>query len=110
MAYSPNSVNIKDQKATIQRIITDNYTVIPNAEVSHIRWLTKEAALKRASSIAVEFTDPEIANAIIYAALAWEGRIHQCQLYDRACRVKQYIRCYNYGHIGTLRFFYYTFL
>ncbi|OKL55294.1 hypothetical protein UA08_09424 [Talaromyces atroroseus] len=96
-----NSINIKDQKATIQRIIADNYTVIPNAEISHIGWLTKEATLKRASSIVVEFTDPEIANAIIYAGMAWEGRIHQCQLYDRACRVKQCFRCYNYGHIGT---------
>jgi hypothetical protein len=96
-----NSINIKDQKATIQRIIADNYTVIPNAQISHIGWLTKEAATKRASSIVVEFTDPETANAIIYAGMAWEGRIHQCQLYDRACRVKQCFRCYNYGHIGT---------
>jgi hypothetical protein len=96
-----NSINIKDQKATIQRILADNYTVIPGAEISHIGWLTKEATLKRASSIVVEFTDPEMANAIIYAGMAWEGQIHQCQLYDRACRVKQCFRCYNYGHIGT---------
>jgi hypothetical protein len=96
-----NSINIKDQKATIQRILAGNYTVIPSTEISHIGWLTKEATLKRASSIVVDFTDPEMANAIIYAGMAWEGQIHQCQLYDRACRVKQCFRCYNYGHIGT---------
>lgn len=33
--------------------------------------------------------------------MVWDGQIHQCQLYDRACRVKQCFRCYNYGHIGT---------
>jgi hypothetical protein len=73
-----NSINIKDQKATIHQIIADNYTVIPNADISHIGWLTKEAALKRASSVVVEFADPEMANAIIYAGMAWEGQIHQC--------------------------------
>ncbi|KAK9445095.1 hypothetical protein VB005_01558 [Metarhizium brunneum] len=98
---STSSINIKDQKATIQQMLADNYTVIPDAKISYIGWLTKEAASKRASSIVVEFTEPEMANAIIYAGMAWDGRIHQCQLYDRACRVKQCFRCYNYGHIGT---------
>lgn len=82
-------------------MLADNYTVIPNAKIAYIGWLTKDATLKRASSIVVEFTDPEMANAIIYAGMAWDGQIHQCQLYDRACRVKQCFRCYNYGHIGT---------
>ncbi len=98
---STGSINTKDQKATIQQMLADNYTVVPNAEIAYIGWLTKEATLKRASSIVVEFTEPEMANAIIYAGMAWEGQIHQCQLYDRACRVKQCFRCYNYGHIGT---------
>ncbi|QKX57721.1 uncharacterized protein TRUGW13939_04840 [Talaromyces rugulosus] len=96
-----NSINIKDQTATIQQILADNYTVIPTAEISYVGWLTKEATLKRASSIVLEFTDPEMANAIIYAGLVWDGQVHQCQLYDRACRVKQCFRCHNYGHIGT---------
>ncbi|OWT43401.1 hypothetical protein VFPPC_18544 [Pochonia chlamydosporia 170] len=96
-----NSINIKDQKATIQQMLADNYTVIPNAKISYTGWMTKEATLKRASSIVVEFTEPEMANAVIYAGMAWDGQIHQCQLYDRACRIKQCFRCYNYGHIGT---------
>ena len=96
-----SSINIKEQETTIQQMLADNYTVIPNAKISYVGWLTKEATLKRASSIVVEFTDPELANAIIYAGMAWDGQIHQCQLYDRACRVKQCFRCYNYGHIGT---------
>jgi hypothetical protein len=82
-----SSIDVKDQGAAIEQILADNHTVIPSAEVSYIGWLTKEAALKRASSIVVEFTDPELANAIIYAGMAWEGQIHQCELYDRACRV-----------------------
>jgi len=96
-----DSINIKDQEATIHQMIADNYTVIPQAEIAYIGWLTKEATLKRASSIVVEFKEPEMANAVIYAGMVWNGHIHQCQLYDRACRIKQCFRCYNYGHIGT---------
>lgn len=102
---STNSIDIKDQKATVQQINADNYTVIPKAEISFVGWLTKEFPLKRASLIVVEFMDPEMANAIIYAiiyaGMAWDGQIHVCQLYDRACRVKQCFRCYNYSYIST---------
>ena len=68
-----NSINIKGQKTTAQQMLADNYTVVPTAEIPYIGWLTKEGALKRASSIVVEFTDPEIANAVIYAGMAWNG-------------------------------------
>ncbi|KAG9243681.1 hypothetical protein BJ878DRAFT_535071 [Calycina marina] len=82
-----NSIDTKDQKATIQQILTDNYKVIPKAEISFVRWLTKESPLKRASSIVVEFIDPEMAKAIIYTGMVWDGQ--------------QFFRCYNYRHIGT---------
>lgn len=75
-------------------MLTDNYIVISSIEILYIGQLTKEATLKQASFIVVEFTDPEMANAIIYAGMVWEGQVHQCQLYDRACRVKpQPIEC-----------------
>lgn len=96
-----NSVNVQDQQGTIQRILADNYSVIPDAHISYVGWLTKDANKKRSSSLVVEFTRPEMANAIIYAGFLWEGLIHTCQLYDRSCRIKQCLRCYDYGHIGT---------
>jgi hypothetical protein len=98
---STKSMNIKDQKATIQQMLADNYTVIPDAKISYVGWLTREGPLKRASSIVVEFAAPEMANAVIYAGMVWEGQIHPCQLYDRACRVKQCFRCSHYEHIGA---------
>lgn len=48
-----NSINIKDRDATIQQVLADNYTVVPDAEISYVGWLTKEATLKHASSIVV---------------------------------------------------------
>lgn len=75
--------------------------MIPNAHISYVSWLTKDASKKRNSSLVVEFTRPEMANVIIYAGFLWEGLVHTCQLYDRSCRIKQCLRCYDYGHIGT---------
>jgi hypothetical protein len=98
---STKSINVKNHSATTQQILADNSTIIPNADIPYVGWLTKESPLKRASSIVLEFTDPEKANAMIYAGMAWDSQIHPCQLYDRSCRVKQCFRCYNYGHIGT---------
>ena len=66
---STNFLNIKDQKATTQQMLADNYIVIPSAGISYVGWLTKEATLKQASSIVVEFTDPQMASAIIYAGM-----------------------------------------
>ena len=63
------SINIKDQKATIRQILADNYTVIAEAKISYVGWLTREGPLKRASSIVIEFTAPEMANALIYAGM-----------------------------------------
>jgi hypothetical protein len=96
-----HSINMKDQNTTIEQLLADNHTVIPNGKIAFVAWLTRDATSKRASSIVVEFEEPDTANAIIYAGMAWQGQIHQCQLYDRACRLKQCFRCFNYGHIGT---------
>jgi hypothetical protein len=40
-----STINLKDQKATIQQMLAENYTVIPNAQISYIGWLTKESTL-----------------------------------------------------------------
>ncbi|KIW09692.1 hypothetical protein PV08_12035 [Exophiala spinifera] len=96
-----DTINMNDQQGTIQRVLADNFSVIPHAKITYVGWLTKGSTKKRNSSIVIEFTQPEMANAIIYAGFLWEGLIHNCQLYDRSCRIKQCLRCYDYGHIGT---------
>jgi hypothetical protein len=84
-----HSINVRDRDAAAQQILADNHTVLSNAGISYVGWLTKEASLKRSSSIVVEFNTPEAANAVIYAGMVWEGQIHQCELYDRSCRIMQ---------------------
>ncbi|KAK8141493.1 hypothetical protein G3M48_010441, partial [Beauveria asiatica] len=52
---------------------------IPSAKIFYIGWLTKEAHLKRASSIVVEFIEPEMANAIIYAGMSELNRLEEME-------------------------------
>lgn len=83
------------------QILQDNRPFIPQAEIRHIGWLTRDAAAKTASTITIEFTRPEDANKIIDEGLVWQGEVFQCERYERQCRVKQCFKCQKYGHIGT---------
>ena len=69
---------MKDQQRTVPRILADNYTVAPQAEVTYIGWLTQDSTQKRSSSMGTEFSQPEMvmANVIIFAGFLWEGLIH----------------------------------
>jgi hypothetical protein len=83
------------------RILQDNRPFIPQAEIRHIGWLTRDSSTKTASTITIEFTRPDDANKIIDEGLIWQGEVFQCERYERQCRVKQCFKCQKYGHIGT---------
>ncbi|KAM3068343.1 hypothetical protein ACMFMG_009481 [Clarireedia jacksonii] len=89
------------RKRRSSKIIADNYTIIPRAVITYVGWLTKGSPLKQASSIVVEYADPVMANAVIYAGMAWDGQIHQCELYDGACRTMECFRYYHYEYFAT---------
>ena len=83
------------------QILQDNKPFIPQAEIKHVGWLTRNAPTKAASSITIEFTKAEDANKIIDEGLVWQGEVFQCERYERQCRLKQCYKCQKYGHIGT---------
>ncbi|KAL5318135.1 hypothetical protein ACEPPN_013193 [Leptodophora sp. 'Broadleaf-Isolate-01'] len=47
------------------KLLHDNRPFIPNTDIKYIRWLSRAASTKSASTIIVEFTNPEDANKII---------------------------------------------
>jgi hypothetical protein len=93
-----NMDKFEDNRA---QILQDNRPFIPQAEIRHIGWLTRDASAKAASTITIEFTKPEDANKIIDEGLIWQGEVFQCERYERQCRVKQCFKCQKCGHIGT---------
>ncbi|KAF1934712.1 hypothetical protein EJ02DRAFT_489299, partial [Clathrospora elynae] len=65
-----NMDKFEDNRA---QILQDNRPFIPQAEIRHIGWLTRDASAKAASTITIEFTKPEDANKIIDEGLIWQG-------------------------------------
>jgi hypothetical protein len=44
-----DTINMNDQQGTIQRVLADNFSVIPHPKITHVGWLTKGSIKKRNS-------------------------------------------------------------
>ena len=66
-------------KRTKSKFLQENRPFIPQAEIRHTGWLTRDASAKTATSIIIEFTKPEDANKIIDEGLIWQGEVFQCE-------------------------------
>ncbi len=71
---------------------SDQRTRIPYQD--HIRGVVdKVAATKMASSMVVEYTQAEDANAANAEGLMRKSEMMTCDMYDKACRIKPCFRC-----------------
>ncbi|EKG09412.1 Zinc finger CCHC-type protein [Macrophomina phaseolina MS6] len=95
------SIDPSDMENAIKLLQAENKPLLPSAEIRYVGWLTKASTNKRASSLVVEFSRPEDANAAITGGMVWQAEMLSCELYDRTCKVKQCFNCQKYGHIGT---------
>ncbi|OJD24284.1 hypothetical protein ACJ73_04357 [Blastomyces percursus] len=88
------------QAEAIEKIQTENATLHPGAKVAYVGWLTRSGVKKSASSLVVEFTTKEHADRAIREGMVLNAYHHDCELYDRSCKLKQCYKCQRYGHIG----------
>ena len=58
-----------------EKILLDNKPFILQAGIRYVRWLIRNAPIKAASSIVIEFSKPEDANKIINKGLIWQGEV-----------------------------------
>jgi hypothetical protein len=82
------------------RIKRDNPSY-QEAQITYTGWLKKDRTGKRASTMVVEFNHPRHANEAILNGIIAGAQLFTCEYYDRACKLKQCLRCQQYGHIGT---------
>ncbi|EKG09139.1 hypothetical protein MPH_13861 [Macrophomina phaseolina MS6] len=86
------SIDPSDMDNAIKLLQAENKPLLPNAEIKYVGWLTK-ASNKKASSLVVEFSRAEDANAAITGGMVWQAEMLSCELYDRTCKVKQCFTC-----------------
>jgi hypothetical protein len=72
-----------------------------DARITYTGWLKKDITGKRASTMVIEFDNPQHADIAILKGLVSGAQMFTCEYYDRSCKLKQYFRCQQYGHIGT---------
>lgn len=89
------------QAESIEKIQAENVALHPGAKITYVGWLTRNGAKKTASSLVVEFATKDHANRAIREGLILGACQHDCELYDRGCKLKQCYRCQRYSHIGT---------
>jgi hypothetical protein len=98
-------VELRDQKAIIDMLRSHNdYRWGEMAEITRVSWLKNQNQLdfqKQASSIIIEFTTSEPANAAIYYGVNWDSRSLIAEKYNHDARIKQCYHCQQFGHIGT---------
>lgn len=68
-------IDIDRFKETRDQLLLDNKPFIPQAEIKYVRWLTRNAPMKAASSVIIEFSKAEDANKIINKGLIWQGEV-----------------------------------
>jgi len=95
------NIDPSKQAEAIEKIKTENASLHPGMGLTYVGWLTKNGAKKTATSLAVELATKEQANRAIREGLVVGACQHDCELYERSCKLKQCYKCQRYGHIGT---------
>ena len=94
-----STFNPQEQEQMRHTLIGSNYQLLADHKINHMDWMMKPRQGKATGTIVISFMTKAGANAAIAAGiLAWEGQAKRTIRYDKACRVLQCFRCYEYGH------------
>ena len=91
-----------DKEAIIRKFELENRRAFGNHKIVKWRWLKPPKEKQRDASLVLEFETALGANAAIYTeVLCWDSTYKRTEKYNRACQVRRYFKCYQYGYIGT---------
>jgi hypothetical protein len=85
-------LNVADTTDIENRIRKDNPSH-QDARITYTGWLKKDITGKRASTMVIEFDNPQHADTAILKGLVSGSQMFMCEYYDRSCKLKQCFRC-----------------
>ena len=68
-----------------------------NFDIIDISWALRSAG-KESTSLLIGFANRVLANDVLQQGVAWQGRIHMCQMLSDTSRLCRCSRCQAYGH------------
>lgn len=92
-------INTKKSEETKGKIVTQNASMCAEIKIESIFWLFISKKDRCTSSLVVEIADVKMANMLIEKKLVLDYNRHKCMRYNSACKMKQYFKYYEYGHI-----------
>lgn len=97
-----SSVDTENCKKTIEAFRAENHSILQQSSINRISWTKKHHETgKTHSSLVIHLNNAETANTAITQGLLYECRVHDCELYDPKCRIRQCFKCQNYGHLSV---------
>jgi hypothetical protein len=85
-------IDTSNTKDIADRIIGNNPS-LQKARITYSGWLKRDLRGKRASTMVVEFDNPQHADKAILDGLVLGAQLFTCEFYDRSCKLKQCFRC-----------------
>ena len=90
-----------NKKDAVMKILRDENAVnTPNLDIDYIGYLRKDGATLPVTSIVIELNSAEQANQAIHRSLIWNSQQLSVTRYERACRMCQCFKCWQYGHVS----------
>jgi hypothetical protein len=91
------------QGNAIKEIYKQNPGLCGSVEILQVAFSKKLLRSSRTTSpLVISVAEPEQANRLINAGLAWHYELHDCEPFTRDCIVTQCFKCCQYGHVAKM--------
>ena len=93
--------NTQDQATAIANLQNKNKGLHEGLEILRVAWPKKVIESNKShSSLIIEVASEEIANRLIDGGIIESYKKHDCEYFEKGCRVLQYFNYFRFGHVA----------
>ena len=93
--------NTQNQATAIANLQNENKGLHEGLEILRVAWPKKVIeSNKLHSSLIIEVASEEMANRLINGGIIEFYGEHDCEYFEKGCRVLQYFNCFRFGHVA----------
>lgn len=84
-----------------EKLITQNASIYTSINIESLFWLSLIKKERQTASLVIEVDNAKLANQPIEERLFLNHTLYRCMKYNLAYKVKQFFKCYKYGHVSV---------